>query len=88
MFFCAWCLNLANNAAMPPRIEWDGQEEPQHPVGSEQMARILNGYRDFPGFRIRTYRVDIVDPIAVTMIDGSAACSVHAGSGMRWDISK
>jgi hypothetical protein len=78
---CAWCLNLANNAGLPAVVEWEteGGMRQKTVTGAEQLAHEIRAHYGTVGFKIRAYQLEITDPMAVTMVGGTACCGVHAG---------
>jgi len=90
---CAWCLNLANNASLPAIVEWQAESESgtahaqKSVVGAESMAHEIRAHHRTVGFKIRAYQLEITDPMAVTMIEGTALCGVHAGEG-GWPVGR
>lgn len=90
---CAYCLNLAKNAAFPLCVEWteyagsaaDGtpvrELKQDHAYGSEDACRMLarrfNG--DHPdAVIVLAHGGRIRDPWVVTFLNGTACCAYHA----------
>lgn len=81
---CAYCVSTFQNASMPPyyRPPGDGEGETLRPgsVGVEralELLRGIGGYIELFGGE----RITSMD--AVTMIDGSAMCGVHAFTALQ-----